>query len=285
MLAGELTVVAYADLGGLGAKQGPPARLAWTLPSLLPLVLPWLALLVLLALPSNRNARAWLIWVPLGALALLSTGLQTAFGAEDNEGLACLIQVLGSVTFGLAAIWLLGSSLARRRQAVGLVLTALGFAAVGLLALRVSQAWEDLGPAMDSDPEVFWNVLFAAGLSGLVYAGALSATGWRCRKRFGAVRVSLWLLLWLWPTWVVALAVQMGLNRIAFGEQLPWMVLLVAPFFLTLVSFALILPFLILSFASSFHRERLKHLLRVPTVAPSVPPTTPAPVAELQSPR
>ena len=57
-LAGDLTVVASADLGGLGVKQGPPAFYSWTMPSLMPLALPWLALLALLMLPPNRTGQA-----------------------------------------------------------------------------------------------------------------------------------------------------------------------------------------------------------------------------------
>jgi hypothetical protein len=281
-LAGELTVVAYADLGGLGAKQGPPTHFVWRWPNLLPLLLPWLVVLALLALPSNRSAQAWLLWVPLGALALLTMGLQTAFGTEDHQGIAAFIQSVCSVAFGLAAIWLLGAPLARRRRVVGFGLMALGFAAVGLLALVVSQAWEELWSAVNSDREILWNVLFAAVLSGGVYAGALSAAGRMCRKQFGVVRARLWVLFWLWPMWVVAVALLMGLNMVAFDEGLPLMILPIASVVLTLISFALVLPFLILSFASSFYRERFKHLLRLPTVDPSPVPANPLPVADQQ---
>jgi len=54
---------------------------------------------------------------------------------------------------------------------------------------------------------------------------------------------------------------------------------------LALVSFGIILPYLILSFASSFYRNRLKDLLRLPTTDASTPAPTPSPVAELGSPR
>ena len=43
--------------------------------------------------------------------------------------------------------------------------------------------------------------------------------------------------------------------------------------------------FLILSFTSSFYRERLKRLLRLPTTDSSTTPPTPAPAAAPESPR
>jgi hypothetical protein len=55
------------------------------------------------------------------------------------------------------------------------------------------------------------------------------------------------------------------------GGRFEWIGLLVGPVMLSLVSFALLLPFLALSFTSSFHRERLKSLLRLPATASSPP--------------
>ena len=141
-LAGELKVAAYADLGGLGTKQGPPVAFVWTMPNLLPLLLPWLVVLALLALPSNRNARAWWIWVPLAALALLGGGLGAAADALDNEAFGYSLQAAFAAAFGLAAVWLLGAGLARCWRVLGIVLTALAFAAVSLLAFVASPLWE-----------------------------------------------------------------------------------------------------------------------------------------------
>jgi hypothetical protein len=54
--------------------------------------------------------------------------------------------------------------------------------------------------------------------------------------------------------------------------------LLPVPVIFSLISFGLVLPFLVLSFSSSFYRERLNALLRLPATAPApiakVPPAT-----------
>ena len=65
---GKLTIVASSDLGALGSKEGLPVTYNWVLPSVAPLLLPWLVILGLLALKPNRRAAAWLIWLPLGCV-------------------------------------------------------------------------------------------------------------------------------------------------------------------------------------------------------------------------
>ncbi len=158
---------------------------------MLPLLLPWLAVLALLALPSNRQGRAWLIWVPLAALALCTAGLCECADAANNEGLGYCGQVAGAAAFGLAAIWLLGAVFARRRRPLGIVLMTLAFAAVSLLALVVSSAWDDLWSLMRQVPAMPLYVLTFWIAGGLTYAGALSLAGWICRRRCSGLRVLL----------------------------------------------------------------------------------------------
>jgi hypothetical protein len=282
MLAGELKVAAYADLGGLGTKQGPPVRFVWTLPSLLPLLLPWLVVLGLLALPSNRTARAWWIWAPLVVLALLGVGLE-AFAA-DNEVLSTSTRAAGAAAFGLAAVWLLGAGLARRCRALSIVLMALAFAAVSLQAFLVSPVWEQLWDLRRWEPAILLYVLLFWTAGGLVFAGALNLTGRMCRKRSSRSRLSLLLPLCLWIMWLVVGGLLASVQTLVAGERFDWTGLLVGPIVFSLVSFAVILPFLILSFTSSFYRERLTDLLRLPTTDASPPAPTPPPVAESASP-
>jgi hypothetical protein len=276
MLAGKLKVAAYTDLGGLGTKQGPPVRFVWTLPSLLPLLLPWLVVLGLLALPSNRTARAWWIWAPLVFLALLGTGVGAVADAANSEVLSDSAQVAGAAAFGLAAVWLLGAVLARRCRALSIVLMALAFTAVSLLAFAVSPVWEQLWDLRRYEPAIPLYLVIFWTVSGLVFAGALDLTGRMCRKRFGRLRVSLLLPLWLWVMWVVAGSLLGCVSTFVFNEHFESTGILLWPLVLALVSFGMILPYLILSFASSFYRERLKNLLRLPTADSSPPPVSTA---------
>ena len=240
------------------------------------LLLPWLVLLALLALPSNRNARAWWIWVPVAALALLGGGLGAAADALDNEAFGYSLRGAFAAPFGLAAVWLLGAGLARCWRVLGIVLTALSFATVSLLAFITNPLWEQVLEL--SFLVVFWL------LSGVVFAGALSLTGWICRKRFSSVRVLLRLPFCLWGMWFVAGGLLGWVVTFVSGGGFDWTGFAAGSVVLALVSFGVILPFLILSFACPFYRERLKDLLRLAAPDAAAAATSP-PIADRQAAR
>ena len=255
------------------------------MPNIAPLLLPWLAVLVLLALPSNRNARAWWIWAPLVGVVLVGAGLEAAVGAADNDELSFSVQAACAGAFGLAAVWLLGAGLARRCRAVSIVLMALAFAAVSLLAFVVSPVWEQLWDLRRYAPLILLYMLLFWTTGGLAFAGGLNLTGWMCRKRFSCPRVLFRLPFWLWVMWLVAGALLGCVMKLCFHDDFEWGGMLMGTLVLALISFGIILPFLILSFANSFNRQRLKDLLRLPTADASPPVQTPSPAVELGSPR
>jgi hypothetical protein len=277
MLAGELKVAAYADLGGLGARQGPQIPFSWRMPNLLPVVLPWLVVLALLALPSNRSMRAWWIWAPLGVVALIGAVLQLPTAMTNDEGFHYVVQAVCSAAFGLAVAWLLGAVLARRGRILAIALMTLAFAAISLLAFAMGPAGEQLSDLSRWEPAVLLYLVLFWVVDGLVFVGALNLTGWRCRSRFTHVRVALWLAVWLWAMWLVAGSVLGCVQTLTSGGGFEWLSLVVAPIIFTLVSIAVVAPYLILSFTNSLYRERLKYLLRLPleapiTAAPDAPP-------------
>jgi len=97
--------------GGLGATQGPPLTYHCAAPNLMPELLPWLALLALLALKPNRCWSAWWIWLPLACLLAGLHCLQLGFHQRapgfPNEALIATFSVPCALGFGLAATWLL----------------------------------------------------------------------------------------------------------------------------------------------------------------------------------
>jgi hypothetical protein len=278
-------VAAYADLGGLGTKQGAPVSFTWTMPNLLPVLLPWLAVLGLLALPSNRATRAWWISAPLAGLALLGAGLGVAADAANNEEFSYMVQTACAAAFGLATVWLLGAVLARRCRALSILLMALAFAAVSLLAFVVSPMFEQLWDLRQLEPMMLLYLLLFWITGGLVFAGGLNLTGWMCRKQYSRLRVLLRLPFWLWMMWLVAGSLLGCVMTFVFNSSFEWMGMLVGLFVLAAASFGIILPYLILSFAGSFYRERLKTLLRLPADELSAAAPTPAPAVETASPR
>src|SRR5208282_6576796 len=109
--AGKLKVVAYADLGGLGSKQGAPVIYDWVPPSLIPQALPWLAILALLTLKPNRCASAWWIWVPLACVGGLASAPETVVELLPSSQFGVFLDLISALGFGVAAVWLLSSYL------------------------------------------------------------------------------------------------------------------------------------------------------------------------------
>jgi len=263
-LAGDLRVVASADLGGLGAKEGPPASYSWTMPSLMPLALPWLALLAWLMLPPNRTGRAWWIWLPLAGVVGLTSTLRALLENLPGMGFDMVADAAGALAFGPAALWLLASYLKGRHR----LLTFLAMLVIqGVMSLV---AWgvvdEGLGP------EFFLPVM---GCWIAASSVALSLAGWVCRRRFRPRRLLLWFLIWLVSSWMAAIT-PMFLNASAAGASGLWGMFATVVATATGFVFVTWLPFLVLSFANPFFRERLGGLLRLPTDAPE-------PVTELPS--
>lgn len=274
-LSGELKVAAYADLGGLGASQGPAVPYVWALPSLMPLLLPWLAVLALLALPANRELQAWLIWVPLAGLAAVGAALPAVVKGNGQEALAYSLQTACAAAFGFAAVWLVATTSSNRRSRwLKLALLALAMTAASLLAFVVTPVWEQLWDSRQWLPGVLLYALLFWMIYGVVLIGGLRLTGWMCRNRFGGLRVVLLLALWLLVLWLVAGGIVGGVVALVNHESFEWLGLLTAGAVLTLGNCIMLLPFLLLSFSNSFYRQRLRILLGPFALQPETSTTT-----------
>ncbi len=254
-MAGELRVVVSNDLGGLGPTTGAPILYRWGMANLLPEVLPWIAVLGLLLLRPNRDVRAWWVWVPLVAVNAAAGGLLSLAPTELADQ---LLEPFTSLTFGVAAVWLLAPYLGTKSRLVLFfaALVSLGLGSVATQAVRTD--WSGGGPEL-------FGMLVLLGVCAFTLALAICLTSLMCRHRFAGPRVALWSLVWLaaaWtlttaPVWVVALAVREG-----GSAQVPRFIA-----GLTLASFLSLFPFLLLSFAQPFYRQRLRAFLRVATTA------------------
>ena len=258
---GKLIVVTSSDLGALGPREGAPVAYDVMLPSVAPLLLPWLAILGLLALKPNRCAAAWWIWLPLGCVfAFTLAPLQIL-----PSGLNPFLDVIAALAVGVAAVWLLSDYLRRPHRFVTFLCVLLGLAGFSALAFLCQQGG-------NFSPETFqFGIALAAAVA--VSAVGLSLDGLICRGRYRCVGVYGWLFIWLVILWLTIAAPIFVARMIAGGGRIGWNefffpVLLVAAF-----HFAMLLPFLILSSASPFYRQRLKALLHVkPEVPPVMPP-------------
>jgi len=265
---GKLTIVASADLGALGAKDGSPLDYHWTLPSIAPLLLPWLAILGLLALKPNRCAAAWLIWLPLGCVIAFTLAPLPIL----PSGTDFFLDVIAALAIGLAAVWLLPDSLGRphRFTFLRILLALAGFSALA----AASKGWSLMTTEL-----LQVAILLAMGV--LASSLALSLAGLICRGRYRPLGLYLWLFILLAVGWLVITAPFFLFALIASGGRIAWSEFFVPVLAVATVNFATLLPFLILSSASPFFRERLKALLRVKPEAPPV--IVPLPDASLKT--
>ena len=257
-----------ADLGGLGAKEGAPVNYHWTVPSIIPSLLPWLAVLLLLLVKSNRCGQAWWIWVPLGCVAAVGQLLQPAFGFIPSETAAMFLDLVSSLAIGVAAVWLLAPQLARSHRLLTFLCLVPTLGIFSLFSFLMKQDWGGGGTA------VALAMLVPLAIGVFVVAVAILLAGLACRGRYRPWGLYLWIFLSLLALWLVILTPFFAFAMIVSGGQLPWQEFFVVVLVLTAAGFGTLLPFLVLSSANSLFRERLKLLLHLgrETLPPVLPP-------------
>lgn len=266
-----MKIHAVADLGGLGAREGPGVSYLWTLPSVWLYLLQWLPLLTLLLLVKrNRSARAWWILGPViavlafvsvaGSLDLLPSGVEEIFG-----------EAIAALAFGLAAVWLLAPLLTRSHRFLTFLCFVPAFALASGLTILLRQNWGEDAPFMALQVIIF--AAFGLGVISL----ALLLAGCLCRRRYSPVRFTIWCLALLAALWFVVTTPFVVIAAVASSNEAPWGEFLGAIVVIVGLSFGLVLPFLLLSFANGLYRERLKQLFPMadplqPAVAAPSPP-------------
>lgn len=259
--------MAVNDLQGLGAKNGPVVTHLWTRPNVLPPLLPWLAVLLLLVLKPNRTARAWWIWLPLGVVAGLASSATAQLETLPSELVRSLGQNYTSLAFGAAAVWLLSPHLQHPLRFAGFVKILLTCAAMTAFAHIVRADWEE-------GFETFAHLVFV-GVCALVTVAALSLSGLVARHRYRPVGIALSSLVFVVAFWLMISMPFFLVVSVGQGIGL-WLEFFTVVLSLAAVTFATLLPFLLLAYASSFYRERFKHLLRLESLTVP-PPIAPAP--------
>ncbi len=267
--AGKLSIVASADLGALGSREGSPVSWDWVMPGVAPLLLPWLIILVLLVLKSNRCAAAWLIWLTLGCVIAFT---QSSLAMLLPSGTGFFLDAIAALAFGLAAVWLLSNYLRRQHRLLTFLCLLLALAVFSGLAAGAKQ-----GLSLLAVESLQIGIVLAIGV--LASAVALNLAGLTCRSGYRLLGLYAWLLILLAVVWLVLAAPFFLIALIASGGRIAWGEFFVPVLAVAMVNYATLLPFLILSSASPFFRERLKALLHVKPEAPP-PLNTPLPDAQ-----
>ena len=256
-------MVASADLGGLGAKDGPPVTYNWAMASLLPAALPWLAILCLLVFKPNRFPRAWWVLVPPACLACGIGFLLDLAPSVPSELAEVLHDFVGALATGLAAVWLLSAYLSSRFRILNVLGCALVLEVFSLAVFVLTQDYEFLGGAAQI------GALLA--LSAALIPASIGLAGWLCRRRYRPLALSAWVLVMLLGLCFLTLlpfAIIAGANVSTIEIATPVL-------FLAGACFGVLLPFLLLSFANGLYRQRLIALLRLAPELPPVIPTAP----------
>lgn len=256
-------MVASADLGSLGAKQGPPVAYDWMRASMLPVALPWLAILLLLVFKPNRFPRAWWILAPLACLACGIGYVPEIWPSMPSQLDEVLHDLVVALAFGVAAVWLLSAYLKSRFR----ILNVLGFLLVleafsfGIFAF--TQDWDELGAEAIE-------IGICLALSAAVIPVAAGLAGLLCRRRYRPLVLCVGMLVMLLALWTLVLLSIFFIQTFpAQTANVPFSQVVAPALVITGICFGVLLPFLLLSFSNSLFRERLIQLLRL---APELPP-------------
>ncbi len=246
----------------------------WVPASLLPPLLPWLAIFGLLLLRRNRALSAWWIWVPLLAGMCLDPALRAVLNFLPQQALDLLVQTCRAVFFATAAVWLTAGYLEWKPRFLSF-LGALGSAAgFGVFSL-ITTEWQDW-----SGQTIFTAIPVVVACVDL--AGALTLAGWFCHRRYGPLRLFLAVLISTLILSIASAAVFLALVWVLTRGQVMLDQFLVAMLVLAGLCVGALVPFLLLSFATRFYRERIKDFLHLGLLEPP-PVIIPAaePMAEM----
>lgn len=255
-MRGPIQVVAVADLGALGDREGPRINYDWVPPSVVPDFLSLAGVVLLLFLPKNHRAQAWLVWMPLVVVWLAGSALSGQFlipvsGADESVELA-----FTSVAIGLAILWLLGGYLANLSRVGVFLVTTLIVGVSGLFAYGTR--WQSL-----EEEVIRIGFLVATELGLFLISLGLTLGSLLCRQKYSAGRFVFWFAIIVFGGWLlvglpvlIIATVTAGLGAAIGG--------LFAVMVVGLVTLATAFPFLLLSFLVPFYRQRFMALYRLP---------------------
>jgi hypothetical protein len=221
----------------------------------MPLMLPWLALLGLFLLRTNRSGHAWSIWVALIVACGLGMSLSKLLVEFPSEVQEMLSEAVISLAFGLGAVWLLAPSLSVRPRFLTLLSM---FGVLAGFSIFSGLVRADLGEGTG----LVVPLLFMLGMGALAMVLGMVLANRVCRNGFGWLRVILGWLVGLIVSWILVLAPWFVLVTVMDGGSIRLSEFFMGVFLFTGMAFVAVLPYLILSFAHPFYGERLRSLMQ-----------------------
>lgn len=182
-MSGRLEIAASQNLGVLGAKDPEPVVYNWRIVWTVGWAWPFALLLPLFLLKSNRRPAAWLVWLPVVFVLLVSGSVWTAVPEFVTDVNSPIPSILSGLTLGFAAVWLILHKIQGWHRA-GLFFAALAILNASAILMALCMGGE------------FWMLLYRAitcGVSALVVMLAVLGASLLCRRRYTPVRFTAWL--------------------------------------------------------------------------------------------
>ena len=273
---GELSIVAYQELGEMGNAQGTATVIHWRWYYHVPTLALWVLILLLLVLVrGNHKFQAWLILLPPLAVAVVWRMIARLLSLPPD-----MAEPVGDALVSLAAawaiVWLTGHWFAGRSR------TAAYFSALGVM-LVVGGLCHFCANGIGTGEDVaIWLMLYGTGAFVLSLATTLS--GLCCRGEYRPGRFMAWLLLWTFLASLVSLPLFAAIASVFMVDEIAEPAFVIVAMLLSCVIigpilggtvYVLNLPFMLLATRSPFFRERFRQFFQMTQEPFAVPPIRP----------
>jgi len=223
----------------------------------------WLVLAAaMIVIKENRNFRVLLILVPLLIVSVLWFLLTQMMDFRTYADVEMFNMIFNSLVAGITFLWLIAPKLYRFSPCIVFFMS---FALIWIIFFVGIVSY--LGIGFSKDAVVALSLLFVLALAMLL---GFILTRWRCRKRYGPVRFTLSLCVWMAVVCAVSMVVFYMIAFMIQRVPVPiTKILLVAAAVgsvLGICLYVINLPYMILAHSSSFFRERFYACLRIKPV-------------------
>jgi len=253
---GELKIVTSCDIGDLGPEEGTAVSYYWNPVYNVLGSLPWLLLVLgFVFFRENQKAQALWILLPIIIFRLLWAGFAAAVDIP-SEANVMFLSLIDCLLIGFTLNWLLGERIGNRNRFVTWLLAWLIFIVTFAVILI------NVGFGRDA---IQLSIIIGLTIGILMVSFPLAA--FICRKKFGPVRFSLWMAVWILLA-AISFFMVVGIIE-ALTVNYSMMVILLQIFMASLIFAGILiaglLPFEILWFKNAFWKKRFEAVFGIKT--------------------
>lgn len=211
-------------------------------------------------LRENRCRQALWIFLPAVLFRLLWAGF-VALTSLSSDISSLFISLIDCLLIGFVLNWLLAERIGNRNRFVTWLL------ALVLFGVAYGVTLVNIGLGIEA---IQFSIFIGLTVGILLVSFALA--GFLCRKKFGPVRFSVWMAVWVLVTTVSFLMMfgvaQVGLSSMSFAEI--FIQILIAGLIYGGILITALLPFEIVLFKNAFWRKRFEAVFGLKTKAAAI---------------